>query len=68
MCLVFTSNPVLPPKPLGTRRLQRDAPTYPSRLPQVTVSSNFIEIEKDKQTEKTEEFLSNEAARENHQK
>ena len=59
---MFISDPALPLKPLATCRLHRDTPIYGLTFKTniVTVLPNFLETEKIKQNEKTEEFVSNE--------
>ena len=56
---MLTSDPALPPKPLGTRNCIETLP-HKDRF---TDSPNFIETEKVNQNEKTEEFVSNERKR-----
>ena len=60
-----TSAPALP-QSLWAHRLHKDASTQghtPLRTDQETFSPHFIETEKVKQNEKTEEFVSNETIR-----
>ena len=59
---MFTTDPALPPKPLGTHRLDSNSPTqgHPFKNGQVRVSPNFLETEKGKQSEKMEKYVSDE--------
>ena len=61
-----TSDPALPLKPLSTYRLYKDGSTqeYLFKTTKVTVSPNFIETERVKQNEKTQEFFSIDRTRE----
>ena len=59
-----TSKLHLPPEPLGTQRLYKDAPTKITLQDQDRkLSHNSIETEKVKQNEKLEECVSNERIR-----
>lgn len=62
---LLSSDPVLPPKPLGKDRLNRDAPIQAQLFKTKTgnVSPNFIEKTDVKQNEKTQGLLSYEKRR-----
>ena len=62
---VFTSDSSLPPKPKDTHRLHREVPTQGHTFKTWigNCSPNFIETDKVKQNEKTEEYVSNERKR-----